>query len=441
MRIVVNKGDKIMTEVQKRRAGDLLRQFRGDSYAFGLDVIGKVGEYAAELGKTAMVIASSSAWLEPTLDSILDSLKQHDVKLVPGYIVPDAKPNAPREDVFRLETYILHFEPEVLIVVGGGSSIDAVKAANVLATLGTHDPDIETYFGTGEVTKALKSTGKKLRPVIAVATAASSGAHLTKYSNITDLTVGQKKLIVDDAVVPTRAVFDYGVTTTMPKSFTADGALDGVAHCLEVFYGASSDTFDDIKEVALLGLELVVGNLEHVMANPTDPAGREALGLATDLGGYAIMIGGTNGAHLTSFSLVDVTSHGRACALMNPYYTVFFAPSIEKQLRLVGDIYKRAGLVTRDLDELSGRELGIAVAEGMVELSRRIGFPTKLTDLEGFTDEHIERALTAAKNPQLDMKLKNMPVPLSADLVDEYMAPILQAAKVGDFGLIKNMES
>lgn len=109
-----------MTEVQKRRAGDLLRQFRGDSYAFGLDVIGKVGEYAAELGKTAMVIASSSAWLEPTLDSILDSLKQHDVKLVPGYIVPDAKPNAPREDVFRLETYILHFEPEVLIVVGGG---------------------------------------------------------------------------------------------------------------------------------------------------------------------------------------------------------------------------------------------------------------------------------------------------------------------------------
>ena len=81
----------------------------------------------------------------------------------------------------------------------------------------------------------------------------------------------------------------------------------------------------------------------------------------------------------------------------------------------------------------------MAVANGMVELSRRIGFPTKLTDLEGFTDEHIERALTAAKDPQLDMKLKNMPVPLNADLVDEYMAPILEAAKVGDFSLIKNM--
>ena len=430
-----------MTEVQKQRAGELLRKWRGDAYVFGLGVLDKVGEEAAELGKTAMVIANTADWLKPTVDRVLASLEKSNVELVPGYVVPDAAPNAPREDVFRLETYILHFQPEVIIVIGGGSSIDAAKAANVLATLGTHDPDIEAYFGTGEVTKVLEATGKELRPLIAVATAASSGAHLTKYSNITDLTVGQKKLIVDDAIVPKRAIFDYALTKSMPKGFTADGALDGVAHCLEVFYGASPSTFDEIKEVALLGIELVVANLERVMNNPSDKAGREALGLATDLGGYAIMIGGTNGAHLTSFSLVDVTSHGRACALMNPYYTVFFAPSIEKQLRLVGDIYKRAGLITADLDKLSGRELGVAVAEGMVELSRRIGFPTKLTDLEHFTDEHIERALEAAKNPQLDMKLKNMPVPLRADLVDEYMGPILEAAKVGDFSLIKNMES
>ena len=290
-----------MTKVQKRRAGEILRQFKGDSYTFGLGVLDKVGEQAAELGKTAMVIANPADWLKPTVDQVVAALQEKGVKLAPDYIVPDAAPNAPREDVFRLETYILHFQPDVIVVIGGGSSIDAAKAANVLATLGTYDPDIERYFGTGEVTKALAATGKELKPLIAVATAASSGAHLTKYSNITDLTVGQKKLIVDDAVVPHRAVFDYRLTKSMPKGFTADGALDGVAHCLEVFYGASSETFDAIKDVALLGIELVVGNLEKVMENPNDEAGREALGLATDLGGYAIMIGGTNGAHLTSF--------------------------------------------------------------------------------------------------------------------------------------------
>lgn len=429
-----------MLENQKTKARELLKEFKGDNYAFGLGVLDKVGDYAAEFGKRVMVVANQGEWLKPTVDQVLDSLKQRGLELAGGCAAPGAAPNAPREDVYRIETYILHYKPDVVVVIGGGSSIDAVKAADILASLGEYSPEIETYFGTGEVTKALQATGKQLLPVVAVETAASSGAHLTKYSNVTDPVAGQKKLIVDEAIVPPRAVFDYRVTKSMPKGFTADGALDGVAHCLEVLYGAQGDNLEKIKEVALLGIELVVNNLEQVMANPEDEAGREALGLATDLGGYAIMLGGTNGAHLTSFSLVDVTSHGRACALMNPYYTVFFAPAIEEKLRLVGDIYRRAGLIDADLDSLRGRELGIAVAEGMLELSRRIGFPTKLTDLPNFTDAHIERALTAAKNPQLDMKLKNMPVPLNASLVDEYMGPILQAAKTGDFSLIVNMK-
>jgi len=65
--------------------------------------------------------------------------------------------------------------------------------------------------------------------------------------------------------------------------------------------------------------------------------------------------------------------------------------------------------------------------------------PTTLGELAGFSDEHMSRALTAAKNPQLDMKLKNMPVPLNASLIDEYMGPILQAARDGDLQVIKNL--
>jgi alcohol dehydrogenase len=47
--------------------------------------------------------------------------------------------------------------------------------------------------------------------------------------------------------------------------------------------------------------------------------------------------------------------------------------------------------------------------------------------------------LAAAKDPQLKMKLENMPVPLTADMIDEYMGPVLQAAKTGDTGLIKSV--
>ena len=114
-------------------------------------------------------------------------------------------------------------------------------------------------------------------------------------------------------------------------------------------------------------------------------------------------------AHISdSFSFVDILSHGRACALMNPYYSVFFAPAVQEPLRLVGQILQDSGDASGDLDRLGGVELGIAVAEAMTHFQQRIGFPTTLNDVPGFSDAHIERALTAAKNPQLKMKLENM---------------------------------
>ena len=115
------------------------------------------------------------------------------------------------------------------------------------------------------------------------------------------------------------------------------------------------------------------------------------------------------------------------------------APKIEGKLRLVGSIFHRAGYMKEDPESLSGRALGEAVAVAMLDLCRKIGFPTRLADVDGFTDTHIERALAAAKDPKLAMKLQTMPVPLSAETVDEYMGPILEAAKTGDLGLIRNM--
>jgi alcohol dehydrogenase len=424
-----------MSDFEKAR--ELIRGFKGDNYAFGAGALAHTGELTAQLGKSAAVIHGVHPGVEKLVDQAKDCLRSAGMTVL-GELV-GAAPNAPREDVFRLGDQVGKLKPEVIVVISGGSNIDAAKAASVLTTLGG---PIDRYFGTAQVTNALASSGKKLIPVVAVQTASSSGAHLTKYSNITDLKTGQKKLIVDEAIVPPRAVFQYDVTTSMPPGFTADGAMDGIAHLIEVLYGAvGQDFYEKAAEVAAVGVKLIVNHVERAVAEPTDLEAREALGLGTDLGGYAIMIGGTNGGHLTSFSLVDILSHGRACAITNPYYTIFFAPAIEEPLKLLGGIYKDAGLTQADMDSLSGRELGMAVAEAMIALSKRIGFPTTLGEVEGFTDGHIERALTAAKDPQLKMKLQNMPVPLTAEMVDEYMGPILEAAKDGDLSCIKNVPS
>ena len=419
----------------REKAKGLLENFKGGKYLYGRGVLKDIGNLAASSGKKAVLIRDMFPGSSKYIDEIKKSLDDAGVRIVAEG--DGAGPNCPREDLARITEVLKNSDPDILLSFGGGSTIDAVKSAEVLRTIGG---DIEEYFGVGKVTEAVKRTGLKLTPHIAIQTAASSGAHLTKYSNITDVHTGQKKLVVDEAIVPEYPVFDYSVTYNAPRSLMMDGALDGIAHCLEVLYSAEGkENYNQVSEVAETGIALVVENLQKALENPDDLEAKDNLCIATDMGGYSIMIGGTNGGHLTSFSLVDVLSHGRACAIMNPYYTVFFAPAIERSLKMVGSIYKKAGLTDKDLNSMSGRELGVAVAEAMFELSSRIGFPYRLGDVKGFTDKHIEKALAAAKNPQLAMKLQNMPVPLTAEMIDEYMGPILVSAKEGTLDSIKNV--
>jgi alcohol dehydrogenase class IV len=424
----------------RERAADILKKFKGENYTFGWGVLEKIGPIVKHYGSKAMVVGDTKT-SKHIVDRVIASLKDSSIEIVPDRCVDGAKPNAPREDVYRIESYLLHFKPDCVISIGGGSGIDAVKAAAALVAVGTDSPEIDSWFGTGEVTAGLQRTGGKMIPHIAIQTSASSGAHLTKYSNITDPVAGQKKLIVDDAIIPTHALFDYAVTTSMPVSLSIDGAFDAVAHAIEVFYGASSDKdkYELCREITEAVLDLALSYSKRVIDAPDDLEAREALGLATDLGGYAIMVGGTNGAHLTSFSLVDVASHGRACGVLNPYYAILFAPSIEPHLKVIGARYAAAGYMKPGFENFSGRELAVAVATGMMNFAKSIGAETKLRDFPKFTDAHITRALAAAHDPQLKMKLQNMPVPMSADQIDEYMGSVLNGAASGDFSAIRTL--
>ena len=413
----------------------LICEFKGNDYALGTGVLEQVGSMTAGIGRRALLVSRlSSAWLEPALEKVTASLKKNGVEVLGP--VQGAAPNAPREDVYRLEGHILHKKPDVIVSLESGSGIDACKAAAVLATLGDIEAELDPYFGLGQVTKVCERAGRKVLPIVAVMTAASSSAHLTKYSNITDPVKGQKKLIIDEAIVPPKAVFDYGLTASQPMSLTLDGGMDGFSHCIEVYLGAKGEGLDRIEKIALAGIELIVAGLAMLAENPNDPAARDQVALGTDLGGYAIMIGGTSGPHLNSFSLVKYLSHGRACALMNPYYTVFFTPAVAERVLKIGNIFKRHGYIDRDLDALSAKELGRTVAAGILSFNRKIGFPTTLAEIEGIDRAVLEKILTAAKDPQLESKLQNMPVPLTADLVDQYMSPVLEAAWSGDLGKI-----
>jgi alcohol dehydrogenase len=430
------------------RAKKVLNDWKGKSYTFGENVLEASGQHAREHGKKALLVVTElgQPWIDKYLESVKASLNANRILFETA---KGAGPNAPREDVYRISLQFARSRSEMIIPLGGGSTIDAAKSAAILntyspsevtETLGTPPGEadsIEPYFGTGLVTKLKERTGRSVLPVIPVQTAASSGAHLTKYSNITDPVTHQKKLIVDDAILPPASVFDYTVTLDAPMGLTLDGGLDGIAHAWEVLIGTKGAAYEKMKEVAELCIRLVVYGLQRIKKDGRDLEGRISLGLGTDLGGYAIMLGGTGGPHLGSFSLIDILSHGRACALLNPYYTVLFAPVIQEPLHLIGTIFKEAGYVRDDVKNLSGRDLGRAVANGMIAFARDLNFPTTLREA-GATREHLNRMLAAAKNPQLKMKLQNMPTPMDAEKgdLDRLMRPVLEAAFTGDLTLI-----
>jgi alcohol dehydrogenase len=420
----------------KDKARSLITTFKQQNYIFGLGCLEQIGSLCQDLGDKVLVVTSLQDRDPKSFKILSDSLERAGLHTV-GH-TPTARPNSPQEDVFRIKQTILSIKPDMVLTASGGSGIDATKAAIVLATLGGN---LDDYFGLGKVADSALSQGKELLPFVAVQTASGSAAHLTKYSNITDFQTFQKKLIIDEAVVPKRCLFDYSLTQSMSSSFTCDGAFDGLSHCLEVYYGARPYVFPEIEEITLTGIELILAYLEKAVVDPEDKEAREALGLATDLGGYAIMIGGTNGAHLTSFSFVDVLSHGRACAILNPYYTVFFAPAIPKQLHMLIELFCKYHIATDDDLNKEGKKLGEAVANGLITLSRRVGYPTTLSEIKGFTAEHITKAVQAAKDPQLASKLQNMPVPMTAEIVDRYMRLVLESAQNGDFSLIQTLEA
>lgn len=431
-------------EREAKIAQELIRNYKGWNYTFGVGCLESVGSYVRDFGETTLLIISQRDWAKDLRKKVLTILENNDIEILEE--VDTASPNTPAEDVFELANVIKRVCPQSITCVGGGSAIDCAKASNALASLSPEENNLEPFFGESKVSEIARVKGKKLYPLVAVQVASGSGSHLTKYSNVTYTDKNQKKIIIDDILVPQRAVFDYSTTLSMPEDLTKDGAMDGFSHSLEVYLGYKNRNNKIVEDICLTSMSLIVATLPLLVKDLGNIRTRELVGLATDLGGYAIMLGATDGPHLNSFSLVDVLTHGRACAVLAPYYVVFFSTSVRDKLEKLVDIFKdyiesiKEDMGASNLSKLSSRKLGEMLAVAIINFSKKVGFPTRLGEISGFTDSHIDRMILAAKNPQLESKLKSMPVPLSGDLVDQFMKPLLEAARAGDFSLIKNIE-
>ena len=277
------------------QARALIRQFKGDAYLNGFGVLAEAGRMAAGLGATAVLVHDDFPGAGDYVKTISDSLRSAGIEILES--VPGARPNAPREDVARITARVSALKPALLVSFGGGSTIDAAKAAE--RPPHPRRRASTTTSASGMVTQALAATGKTAHAASRHPDRLQLGAHLTKYSNITDLSTGQKKLIVDDGHRPRARRVRLRRDASAPRRphcrRRAGRHLPLASKCSTVAVGKPA--YAPMEEIAAEGHRpRADATCRASSRDPRDREAREALGLATDLGGYAIMIGGTNGA-------------------------------------------------------------------------------------------------------------------------------------------------
>lgn len=256
------------------------------------------------------------------------------------------------------------FRPDLIVGLGGGSSMDCAKGINFLLSCGGQMHD---YHGRG------KATGPML-PSIAVPTTAGTGSETQSFALISDPSTGMKIACGDPRAAFRVAILDVVLTLTQPAKVTVLTGIDALSHALESHVSRAATPASRL--FSRQAWRLLVGNLPRVFADAADVAAREAVQLGAAWAGLAIENAMLGAAHALANPLTATHSvvHGQAVGLMLPHVVRFNAAASE---------YRYAELAA-DLDDVgmaTGRPAAERIADWVTGLLDRGRLAGSLADL------------------------------------------------------------
>jgi alcohol dehydrogenase len=393
------------------KAEEIVKNWKLTEIIFGEGTINQVGNIADEIGikKALITIGGGSVDKFGYLKKLTDSLENGGLKFD---LLQGIEPNPSIGTIYRIALKFLQTKADGFIALGGGSVIDAAKAANVLVTLGVDD--IRPFFGVNNIEKVCKG---ELLPLLPIPTTSGTSAEVTKYSNVSDLALGVKKLISDPTIIPKKAIVDPELTVSCSPKLTRVVGLDTLTHLMEGYLNNIHDNVDpDANQRAIEGMRLVFNYLPKAINNGKDIEARSMMSLACILGGTVIVYKSTGGPHMNSFSWFSVLDHGEATGLMLPYYVAYYSKNVPDKLRKIAELM--------NLD--TSGDISKTVSEGLLRFYKRIGQPTKIPEYEQFPKDFLNKAIKDASQNQ--MKLDNMPRPIPADKREKILQVILDGA-------------
>ena len=298
------------------------------------------------------------------------------------------------------------FRPDLLVGLGGGSSMDCAKGINFLVSRGGR---MEDYKGRGR-------GGAPLLASIAVPTTAGTGSETQSFALITDSATGMKMACGDPAAAFRVAILDVNLTLTQPARVAAMTGVDAVAHAVESFVSTAATPAS--RMLAREAWRLLAANLPRVLAGGAQAreAGQLEARAAVQLGaawaGLAIENSMLGAAHALANPLTAAhgTVHGQAVGLALPHVVRFNAPAVEPAY---GELLRAGGGTARD------GEAAATLAHWLEDLLAAAGLGRSLGAI-GITAPDIP-SLAAAAATQWTGGFNPRPVTL-ADLAAIYEA-------------------
>lgn len=289
---------------------------------------GKVKELSArvkELGGTkALVVTDQGIVKSGILKAVTEVLEAGDIAFT---IYDLVKPN-PR-DTDCMDAYHLAKEAgvDVLIGLGGGSSMDTAKA---VGTLLTHGGEIADWYG-------LNALERPITPLICIPTTAGTGSEITFFSVITNTTTKLKMNILDARVAPKIALLDPELTLTLPAHVTASTGMDALTHAIEAYTCTISEPITDA--LALYAIDLIVENLPIAVADGSNLEARRNMLAGSLIAGIAFGNSDVGGVHCMAEALGGLydTPHGVANSMLLPYVFEYNISSNPKKHAIVAE--------------------------------------------------------------------------------------------------------
>ncbi len=363
---------------------------------FGVGTVGRLAALVAEIGGSrALVICGSTVARGEMLAKVKAGL---GVKL--AGVFPEAKSHTPIEMVERALAAFRDSGADVLVTVGGGSTIDAGKAVAVmLATGGDLAPYAIHYAPGGEMQRAALPHRAALH--IAVPTTAGSASDVMPTAACRDPQSRRKLLFWDDALIPAATVLDPDMAVHTPPALTAATGMTAMARAIESLYSGRRHPISNA--LALHAVRLLRAALPRSVAAPRDLEARGDCQMACTMSGMA--------AINAMVSVVHAIGHivgGRYALQHGISHAMLLAPGMRRLLPVIGDAQSLL------LDALGGTRQGSAEADGamaadlIAQFVHGLPLPQRLRDV-GVTEGELAEI---AQLTMSDYMMANLPRPM-----------------------------